>query len=277
MDSAITRFTPCPLCIASFNHAEDKRQNMTKFRTITLTALTAPLALALTACGTNGAAEGEVAEAEAIAAIDAPAGQEWRDVVTVSDMDGYILGNPDAPIKVIEYASLTCPACAAFANNGAEQLKTDYVNTGRVSFELRNQIHGPHDLALATLVRCGEKEAFHPRSDQVWANLNAVLEPIFANQEAVQQAMTLDEDQRLVQLAQIGGFYEFFGARGLGADQARQCLADTAKYKTIAENSTKQSNDLGVTGTPTFFINGSKIDANSWAQIEPMLQRAGAR
>lgn len=253
---------------------------MTKLRLLALATLAAPLTLGLAACGSN---EGEdiATSSEPIAPIAAPEGTEWTDMVTVSDMDGYVLGNPDAPIKVIEYASLTCPACAAFASGGpAEELKNEYVKTGRVSFELRNQIHGPHDLALATMVRCGAKESFHPLSDQVWLNLQQVLDPIFANQEAVQQSLTLPADQRLVRLAEIGGFYDFFAARGLSRDQAQQCLADEAKYTKIAENSDTQSRDLEVTGTPTFFINGRKIDTGGqapWNVVEPLLQQAGAR
>lgn len=250
---------------------------MTPLRKIALATLAAPLALGLTACGSNDEASGQVAEGATIEPVAAPEGQQWTDVVNVSEYDGYVLGNPEAPIKVVEYASLTCPACAAFASNGAEPLKNDYVSSGRVSYELRNQIHGPHDLALATLVRCGTKESFHPLSDQVWLNLEAVLGPIFDNQEAVQQSLTLPEEQRLVRLAEIGGFYDFFAARGLSADQARQCLADPAAYKKIAENSETQSREFEVTGTPTFFVNGTKVDANGWTQIEPILQRAGAR
>ncbi|WP_209348062.1 thioredoxin domain-containing protein [Pontixanthobacter sp. CEM42] len=248
---------------------------MTNFRKITLTAFAAPLALALSACG--GAADGEVAEAEVVEAVAAPAGQEWTDVVNVSDYDGYILGNPDAAIKVVEYASLTCPACASFALNGSEQLKSEYVNTGRVSYELRNQIHNGIDLVLARLVRCGPKEAFHPRSDAVWADLNNIMNTAQQNGQVLQSAMELPEDQRFVAAAQAAGLYEFFGARGLGRDQAQQCLADAASVSAIADNSNTQSQELGVTGTPTFFINDRKVDANSWAQIEPMLQRAGAR
>lgn len=245
-------------------------------RTVSL-ALAAPLALALAACGDQAATDGATPEAAPIAAVPAPAGSSWLDTVTVTDADGYLLGNPDAPIKLIEYASLTCPACAAFSGEGAEQLKEEYVSSGRVSFELRNQIHGPHDLALATLVRCGEDTTFHPLSEQVWANLQTVLTPIMNNQAAVEQALTLPPEQRLVSLAEIGGFYDFFAARGLSEDQARTCLADSAAYSRIAENSTRQSQELEISGTPTFLVNGQKVAANSWAQLEPILQRAGAR
>ena len=253
---------------------------MTKLRILALATLAAPLTLGLAACGDTKSEE-EAVSGEPIAPIAAAAGTEWTDKVTVSDMDGYILGNPDAPIKVIEYASLTCPACAAFATSGpAEELKEKYVKTGRVSYELRNQIHGPHDLALATMVRCGAPESFHPLSDQVWLNLQSVLDPIFANQEAVQQSLTLPPEQRLVKLAEIGNFYAFFKARGLSEDQARLCLADEKVYTQIAENSDTQSRELEVTGTPTFFINGRKIDTGGkapWDVIEPLLQKAGAR
>ena len=249
---------------------------MTKFRTLALTALVAPLALGLAACNSSDEAEG-VTEGEPIAPIEAPAGQSWVETTTVSEFDGYVLGNPDAPIKVVEYASLTCPACAAFATNGARELVDEYVASGRVSYEIRNQIHGPHDLALATLVRCGEKEAFHPRADQVWGNLQQVLTPIIENSAQVEQAVGLPPEQRLVKIAEIGQFYDFFKARGLSEDQARQCLADESVYTAIAERSTTQSKEFGVEGTPTFFINGARIDANGWDAIEPLIQKAGAR
>ena len=85
-------------------------------------ALAAPLALALAACGSDAADTGGEIEGEAVAAVPAPEGTEWRDTVTVTDMDGYMIGNPDAPIKLVEYASLTCPTCARFAAEGMEPL-----------------------------------------------------------------------------------------------------------------------------------------------------------
>lgn len=250
---------------------------MTSFRRPLALALAVPIALALAGCGDQAAGDPATTTAAPIAAVPAPAGTTWRDTVTVTDAGGYLMGNPNAPIKLIEYASLTCPACAAFSNEAGEKLKEQYVNSGRVSFELRNQIHGPHDLALATLVRCGQDEAFHPLSEQVWANLQEVLTPIMSNQAAVEQTLNLAPEQRLVALAQVGGFYDFFASRGISADQARTCLADSAAYTKLAENSTRQSEELDITGTPTFLVNGSKVQANGWTQLEPILQRAGAR
>ncbi|MEC7398901.1 MAG: thioredoxin domain-containing protein, partial [Pseudomonadota bacterium] len=120
-------------------------------------------------------------------------------------------------------------------------------------------------------------ETYHPLSDQVWKNLQEVLSPVFERQEQFGQALSLPEDQRFVQAAQVAGFYDFFAARGLSEDQARTCLADFPAMEAIAERSDTQSQQLDVTGTPTFFINGRKIDGNSWAQVEQALQQAGAR
>ena len=241
-------------------------------------ALLAPLTLMAVACN-DSAPEADTAslEGEAIAPIEAPEGTSWADKITVTEYDGYLKGNPDAPLKLVEYASLTCPTCARFAIDGDNALTENYINTGVVSFELRNQIHGPHDLALATLVRCGSPEAVHPLSKQVFQNQQQVLQGVFDNGAAIEQSLNLPPERRMVQLAQVAGFYDFFAARGISEDQARTCLADPEAYETIAENSTAQSEEFNVTGTPTFFLNGNRVDANLWSQLEPILQRAGAR
>ena len=239
-------------------------------------ALSGAAALALVACGSEADDAGDIS-GEPIAAIPAPEGTEWRDMVTVTEADGYLVGNPEAPIKLIEYGSLTCGACANFAATGVQPLKEKYVNTGVVSFELRNQIHNGIDLVMARMVRCGSPEAFHPLADQVWANLTPILQQAQSNPQGLEAAMQLPENERFVQVAQTTGLLDFFAARGLSADQARTCLADAESVQAIAERSNEQSEELGVTGTPTFFINGRKIDSNSWAALEPLLQKAGAR
>lgn len=248
---------------------------MTLARTFKL-ALTGAAALALVACGAETDEAGDIA-GEPIAPIEAPEGTEWRDMVQVTEYDGYLVGNPDAPIKLIEYGSLTCGACALFSTTGVEPLKETYVNSGRVSFELRNQIHNGIDLVMARMVRCGAPEAFHPLADQVWANLGPILQQAQQNPQALEAAMALPENERFVRVAETTGLLDFFSARGLSADQARTCLADAESVQAIAERSDEQSRELDVTGTPTFFINGRKIDANSWAALEPLLQQAGAR
>lgn len=248
---------------------------MPSLRRLALAFCAAPLALGLAACGSGG--EG-APEGEAVAKVAAPAGQQWNDVVTVTPEGGWLAGNPEAPIRLVEYGSLTCPACANFSVTGMQQLRDDYVNSGRVSYELRSvPIHGTIDLVLTRLLECAPKEAAHPLAEQLWGNLNAVIGPVQQNAAALEQALGLPENQRFVAYAEQSGLFEFFAARGVSRDQASQCLADYAAIESLAERLQAQSNKDSVQGTPTFFINGSRIDETDWTSVQAALQRAGAR
>ena len=249
---------------------------MTSLRRI---ALATALAVGLAACGDNGG--DATMSGEPIAPIAAPEGQSWVDVAVETPEGGIRLGNPDAPIKLIEFVSHTCPACAAFAAQAAEPLKQDYVSTGVVSYEMRNQVHNAIDLALVRLTRCsGDPAATIPLAEQVWANLQQVLEPAQRNPQVIQQAMSLPEEQRFPALAQNTGLIDFFAARGLARDQQVRCLSDFSAMQAIADRSDRQSQELDVTGTPTFFLNGRLVEltnAPMWPQVQAALQNAGAR
>ncbi|MGY6552146.1 MAG: thioredoxin domain-containing protein [Erythrobacter sp.] len=214
---------------------------------------------------------------EPIAAIPAPEGTSWTETVTVTPEGGYKIGNPDAPLKLVEYASHTCGACAVFAQSGKPPLKADYVSTGVVSFELRNLVRDPIDLTIATLVRCGPEENMQPLSDEAWNALNDIFARADANNARLQASGDLPVEQRFIAIADAVGLIDFFAARGLSADQSRSCLADRAKIEGIANASTKQAEELGVQATPTFLLNGRKLEATQWPELEPILQRAGAR
>ena len=84
-----------------------------------ITTGTATLALFLASCGGEG--EGNMVAAgdtSPVAAIPAPNGGDWTKTVTETPAGGYVMGNPEAPVKVVEYASLTCNHCAACAECG---------------------------------------------------------------------------------------------------------------------------------------------------------------
>lgn len=242
------------------------------------TAFVGAIVLTLAACdNAEEAAAGPIERSEAVAEVDPPAGTQWSDQVQMTERGGYLVGNPDAPIKLVEYGSLTCPACAAFSAQAKEPLMQDYVNSGRVSFELRSLLlGGPLDLALTRLIECGQPQAIHPLSHQVWSNLDTIFDRVQAAGPQLEAAMSLPEDQRFPAFAQAAGLYDFFAARGLSEEQARQCLADTQRLEQLAEYSQSYSDD-DVQGTPTFFLNGNKVDGNQWPAVEAALQRAGAR
>jgi protein-disulfide isomerase len=238
--------------------------------------LSAPLALALVACSSEEATEGEVAQGETIAAIPAPQGQEWAETAVVTPEGGVQIGNPEAPIKLVEYASHTCGHCAEFSEAASEPLR-EYVNSGRLAFEIRNQIHDPIDLTFAVLARCAGPQAFHALSEQGWANINSFFENAQANQQMYEAAVQQQGAQRFQTLAQATGMLDFFAQRGVSRDQAMQCLADTDTASQIAARSDSQSKELNVTGTPTFFVNGRNLGTLPWPQVEAAIQRAGAR
>jgi protein-disulfide isomerase len=249
---------------------------MTILRTASI-ALAATLALA--ACNSKDAAApaGEVTEGKPVAAVPPPAGQTWSDVAAVTPEGGVIEGNPNAPIKLVEYSSHTCSHCAEFAETGIEPLRSKYINSGRVSYEIRNQIHDPIDLTFAVLARCAGPEAFHAFAEQGWSNLGAMFEKVQANSAMLDAAQAATGVARMDGIANAAGLYDFFAQRGVSRDQAKACLAKTDTATKIAADSESQSNDLGVTGTPWFFINGVSVGTQNWQSLEPMLQRAGAR
>ena len=83
--------------------------------------------------------------------------------------------------------------------------------------------------------------------------------------------------ERFFALAQTLGLVDFMAARGVSSDQQRQCLSDFASIQAIADRSNKQSEELNVTGTPTFFINGRNVGTLGWQELQANLQNAGAR
>jgi protein-disulfide isomerase len=241
--------------------------------------LAAALPLALAACGDkNEGAAGEAPKGDAIAKIAAPAGKQWPEVVTVTDLGGYQMGNPDAPLKLVEYASLTCSHCADFSAKAGATLRDKYVASGVVSWELRNQIHDGFDLTMAMLVRCGEPASFHALSEQVWQNFGSLVENIQKAGPALEAAMKeQDQAKRYQMIAERAGLTDFFAARGIAKDQANACLAKPGVAEKLIKQSEDQSKELDIQGTPTFFLNGNQLDDKSWEALEPILQNAGAR
>jgi protein-disulfide isomerase len=246
-------------------------------RQFVLAAIAAPLVLGLAACG-KGEGEAGGLSGDPIAAVPAPAGKSWGDVVSKTPEGGYRMGNPEAPIKLIEFGSLTCPHCAEFAETSGEELREKFVNSGRVSFEFRNFVRDPIDLTTAQLTRCGAPESFFALTEQVFAYQPKIFEKAQAAGEAAySNAMALPEDKRGIALGQITGLTEFVASRGIAVDQANACLADGASARALAKAAQDQGTKFEIQGTPTFLINGAKTDINTWEQVKAALENAGAR
>ena len=237
----------------------------------------APLMI-LAACGGGGAGNGSGASTSAVANVPPPAGQQWTDVVSAT-ADGFRMGNPNAPIKLIEYGSRTCPVCGQFGREGTKPLE-DLVKTGKLSWEFREYfVHGQPDFAPALLGRCGGPGPFF-----------GLLEQMYVEQEGFEQKMSSPEAQAVFQQMQgqdplvaakawddLMGYTEFVKQRGIPEDKARACMADKAAFEHMFKVMMDAQNNKGVNGTPTFFINDKIVEGvSNWSGLQPALKAAGA-
>jgi protein-disulfide isomerase len=205
----------------------------------------------------------------------APAARDWSRVVAATAEGGFRMGNPAARVKLIEYGSLTCPHCAAFARDGEAVLVQKYVRTGRVSYEFRNYVLNGIDVAATLVTRCSGPSGFFPMAQTLYATQPSWvgrIEGLSAERKNAIKAMP--EGQRLVQLAQAGGLTQIGARYGLAPARANQCLADAGALDRLGKI-VEAGNALGVEGTPTFFINGVKADTNTWMGLEPLIRNAG--
>lgn len=236
------------------------------------------MALALVACGKKeeGAAAAPTS-GEVIAKIAPPAGGSWADTYAATPEGGYRMGNPDAPIKLVEYGALSCSHCAEFAEKSAAEMRDNFIASGRVSYEVRFFMLNALDVPATLLATCGSPEATLPLAEQFWGWQKNMFTNLQSNEAALQSASQLPPEQRFVAIAQAGGMDTFFTSRGIAADQAKACLADTAKATQLVEATNKAGQELNITGTPTFFLNGAKLDTNTWEGVKVLLEKAGAR
>jgi len=237
------------------------------------------LALSLAACGKDaGDAAAPTESASPLAKVAPPAGKSWAETVTVTPEGGYLMGNPAAPIKLVEFGALSCSHCADFAAKASAPLRDNYVASGRVSYELRLFMLNPYDVPAAMLATCGAPEAVIPLSEQFWAwQPNMFTNVQNAGEARLQAIGALPPDQRYAPLAEAAGMTEFFAARGISADQAKACLGNAARATELANQTQAAAEKYEVQGTPTFRLNGSNLGTLGWEQLEPLLQKAGAR
>jgi protein-disulfide isomerase len=237
----------------------------------------APLALGLAACGKKEGGD-VAAKSEAVAKVAPPAGKTWADVVTKTPEGGYLMGNPAAPIKLVEFGALSCSHCAEFSEKSTAELRDSFVASGRVSYELRLFMLNALDMPAALLVTCGAPEAVPGLAEQFWAWQPNMFESLQKAGDAQMQAIQAQKPPAsFVSLAQVGGMTQFITSRGIAEPQAAACLADTKKATELAKETQDASTKYEITGTPTFMIDGDKVTGNTWPEIKTQLENKGAR
>jgi protein-disulfide isomerase len=148
-----------------------------------------------------------------------------------------ILGNPDAPITIVEYASLTCPHCAHFTNDVLPELKKKWIDTGKAKLVLRDYPLDEPALRAAMIARCAPPDRYY-----------AFVDTFFGSQEKWVTAR--DYRDALARLVKLGG---------MSREEFDNCLKNTTLENKIVEGRLIASKELDVNSTPTFFINGTKF------------------
>jgi protein-disulfide isomerase len=240
----------------------------------TASVLTAVAVLA--ACGEGAPGAAETAKSSEAAKPAAAASGKWLETITATPEGGFRIGNPDAPVKLVEFASLTCPHCRDFHELAMPTLKGQYIATGQVSYEFRNFILNPADYAATMLARCSTPNAFFALSEAFFRQQNDWIQP-FASLSAEQskQLEGLSGDQQVVAYARLGKLDEFVRARGVPASKFEACLTDAGQRQQLEAIRKAAVDTYKIRGTPSFVINGElQENVFSWADLEPKLKEA---
>ena len=162
-----------------------------------------------------------------------------------------VLGDANAPVTIVEYASLTCIHCANFHNETLPAIKTKYVDTGKVKIVFREFPFDPLATAASMLARCAPEQRYWPMLDlffktqDVWARSDKPL------------------DALLVLARQAGFTQESFEA----------CLKNQSVYDGINAMRKRGSETFAVNSTPTLFVNGQRMTGNrSIEEMEKMIE-----
>ena len=206
-----------------------------------------------------------------------PKGGDWTQIVTDTPEGGFLMGNPNAKVHLVEYGSLTCPHCREFEEKGVPVLLANYVKTGQVSYEFRNYVRDAFDLTASLIARCNGAKSFFPLSNAMFKDQPEWVAKIqAAPQSQLEQLQNLPANQEFLALAKVAGFQDWAAARGVPIAKSTQCLTDENAVNRLVQmtsDATDQYPDFA--GTPTFIINGKMLEKTAgWEPLEPQLKAA---
>ena len=238
---------------------------------------TGTLALALLLAGCGESDEMATPIAAPTQAIAATNGGEWTRIVEETAEGGFRMGNPDAPVKLVEYASVTCSHCAKFSREATGPL-TQLVKSGHLSWEFRHYLIFPTDPAVSMLARCGGPSEFFALTESLYATQSDWSEKVQAiPSDELERIRALPPGQQVVAMVKSAGLDELLRQRGVPQRQIETCLANEQGLQKL-EALTRRGEAEGVPGTPTFFINGRivprKTGVRGWKALWPELRSA---
>lgn len=176
------------------------------------------------------------------------------DSVDLSLVQEMVLGDEDAAVTVIEYASFTCPHCRSFHEGPFKQLKADYIDTGKIRFIYREVYFDRYGLWAGMVARCGGERRYFGLVDLIYQNQSVWT----ASNDPVQVAENL---RRLGRQA---------GLTDAGLDA---CLQDGDKAQAMVALWQQHSERDDINSTPSFVINGIKYSNMSYADFSAVLDK----
>lgn len=196
---------------------------------------------------------------------------DWTTTVAATPEGGFVIGNPRARVKLVEYGSLTCPHCRAFHLEGFDALRKRYIARGTLSYEYRNLVLNPADFAAVLLARCGGTAAFFPRVDMFYQTQPEWIQGYVALTESDLEGIRgLPAAQVFAGVGKAMKLDNFVATRGIAPARASQCLSDTAMIERVTAMR-GEAGKRGVNGTPTFFVDGVLQQNGEGAFARPLL------
>ncbi len=247
-----------------------------------LTILTGLVAasFAVTACNAEKAGNGTAVANAPIKAIPPPKGGDWTTVVSATPEGGFLMGNPNAKVKLVEYGSMTCPHCREFDEEAMATLTSKYVKSGQVSFEFRNFVRDGYDMAASVIARCAGTSGFFGLTRQMYADQPDWVAKIQAADPAKMQAIaSLPVSQQLSEVAKLAGLQQYAAMRGLPVAKSSVCLADEQTPTKLVQIQTDvMAKYPDFPGTPTFIQDGKMVEikpgGSVWSQVEASINTA---
>lgn len=188
---------------------------------------------------------------ELVGAANAQEAEEI-DTSTITEMS---LGNPDADVTVIEYASFTCPHCATFHSGNFKKLKEDYIDPGKINFIYREVYFDRYGLWASAVARCAGPEKFFGLTDLIYKGQSDWA-------RAGDPAAIVDGLRKIGRLAGIDG------------ETLEACLQDAQKLRTLVAWYEENAEEHDISSTPSFVINGTTYRNMPYEEMQGLIDDA---